>query len=95
MTAREQLIADRHLRDAARALVVADLANLKADLSLRGIGGRAVDRVVEGANEVYSEAIEVAADNKGVLAAIIGALVLWFAREPIQDAVNDFVDTRN
>lgn len=84
---REQLLHDRHLRDAARALVEADIDNLRADLSIRSLGERAVDRIAEGASEVYDEAIEVAADNKGALAAIIAALVLWFARNPIREAV--------
>lgn len=94
MSARERLLADRNLRDAARALVEADIANLRADLAVRGIGGRAVDRLTEGASEVYEEAMEIAADNKGVVAAIIGALLLWFAREPLRNAVEDFAEAR-
>lgn len=84
---REQLLEDRHLRDAARALVEADLKNLRADLAARSIGERAVDRITEGASEVYEEAMEVAADHKGALAAIVAALLLWFARHPILDAL--------
>ena len=95
MSARESLLADRHLRDAARALVEADIANIRADLDARGIGGRVVDRIAGGASEVYEEAMEVAVDNKGVLAAIVGALLLWFAREPIREAVVDFADAHN
>lgn len=88
MTARlERMLEDRHLRDAARALVEADLKNLRADLSVKGIGERAVDRITDGASEVYDEAIEVAADHKGALAAIVAALVLWFARHPILEAL--------
>lgn len=84
---REQLLEDRHMRDAARALVEADLKNLRADLSAKGLGERAVDRIAVGASEVYDEAIEVASDHKGALAAIIAALALWFARHPILEAV--------
>jgi len=94
VTARERLLEDRHLRDAAKALVEADFANLRADLAARSIGERAVDRVVEGASEVYEEALEVAADHKGVLAAIIGALLLGVPRNPIPDAVEDLIDAR-
>lgn len=86
-TRRDQLRHDRHLRDAARALVMAGIDNLRADLSVRSLGERAVDRIAEGASEVYDEAIEVASDNKGALAAIIAALVLWFARNPIREAL--------
>lgn len=84
---REQVLEDRHIRDAARALVETDVANLRADLAVKGLGGRAVDRLTDGAIEVYDEAIEVAADHKGALAAIIAALALWFARHPILDAL--------
>ncbi len=88
MTARfERMVEDRHLRDAARALVEADIDNLRADLSAKGIKERAVDRITEGASEVYEEAIEVAADHKGALAAIVAALALWFARHPILEAL--------
>lgn len=84
---REQLVQDRHLRDAARALVDADLKNLRADLAAKSIGERAVDRIAGGASEVYDEAIEVAADHKGALAALLAALALWFARHPILEAL--------
>lgn len=84
---REQLLEDRHLRDAARALVDADLKNLRANLSVKSIGERAVDRITEGASEVYDEALEVAADHKGALAALVAALVLWFARHPILEVL--------
>lgn len=84
---REQLLEDRRLRDAARALVETDLRNLKADLSAKSLGERAVDRIAGGASDVYDEAMEVAADHKGALAAIVAALALWFARHPILDAL--------
>lgn len=84
---REQLIEDRHLRDAARALVEADLKTLRADLSAKSLGERAVDRIAGGASDVYDEAVEVASDHKGALAAILAALALWFARHPIVDAL--------
>ena len=84
---REQLLEDRHVRDAARALVDADLKNLRADLAIRSVGERVGDRISSGASEVYDEAVGVAVDNKGALAAIIAALVLWFARNPIREAL--------
>lgn len=83
---RSEMIADRHLRDAAKELVVADFRNLKADLAARSVGARAVDRIAEGASDVYDEAMEVASDNRGALAAIVAALALWFARNPILKA---------
>ncbi len=84
---RIRMIEDRHLRNSAKALVEADIAHLKADLAERSIGARAADRIADGASEVYDEAVEVASDNKGALAAIVAALVLWFARNPIIDGL--------
>ena len=84
---RQAMIADRHLRDSAKAIVEADWANVKADMQRRSIGGRALDRISEGASDVYEEALNVAADHKGALAAIVAALVMWFARNPIMDTL--------
>ncbi len=74
---------DRALRNAARALVAADIANLRADLAGKGIGERIVDRINEGAVDLFDEAVELADSNRGVLAALFGAILLWFARNPI------------
>jgi|GEM_PF-424369 len=84
---RIRMLEDRHLRNSAKALVEADIAHIKSDLAERGVGARAADRIADGASEVYDEAVEVASDNKGALAALIAALVLWFARNPILDAL--------
>lgn len=84
---RIRMLEDRHLRNSAKALVEADIAHIKSDLAERGLGARAADRIADGASEVYDEAVEVASDNKGALAALIAALVLWFARNPILDAL--------
>ena len=74
---------DRALRDAAMALVKADIEHIRSDVSGRGLGTRIADRVSEVSTDVFDEAVEIAEDNKGVLAALAGALVLWFARNPI------------
>ena len=87
-----EMVADRHLRDSAKAIVSADWAHVRADMKRRGVGGRALDRLSEGASDVYEEAIEVASDHKGALAAIVAALVMWFARNPILEAFGDDAD---
>jgi hypothetical protein len=81
------MLEDKYLRDSAKALVTADIDNLKADFAQKSLGERALDRVTEGAMEIYEEAIDVAEDNKGALAALIAAVVVWFARNPILDAL--------
>lgn len=80
---RQRMLEDRYLRDTARALVEADLRHLRTDMSQKSMGERAADRIRQGAADVYDEAIEVASDNKGALAALVAAIVLWFARNPI------------
>lgn len=74
---------DRLLRNAALAVLKADVANLRADLAGKGVSERIVDRINEGAVDVFEEAVELADNNRGVLAALIGAVLLWFARNPI------------
>lgn len=81
------MIADRRVRDAAKAVLDADISNLKSNLSQKSVGARAADRVKHGARDIYDEAAEIASEHTSVVAAIITALVLWFARNPILDAL--------
>ena len=85
----QQLHEDRLLRDAARALVDADIARVKADLDGGSLGRRAVARIKDGAEELLETASDAAESKPGVLAALVGAVVLWFARNPILDAFRD------
>ena len=84
-----QLIEDRAMRDASKGLVKADIANVKADMKGRSIGSRLSHRASDGAAEVFEEASAVAQDNKGVLAVLIAAISLWFARNPILSLFTD------
>lgn len=78
-----KMIEDRALRDAAMALVKADIAHLRNDLTTKGVGARLMDRVAEGANDVLDEAVDVAENHRGVLITLVAALVLWLSRNPI------------
>lgn len=78
-----QLREDRLLRDAAQALFKADMDRVKSDLEEKTIGKRAIDRAVDGAAEMLDTAKAKAGDNVGVVALLIGAVALWFARNPI------------
>ncbi len=85
----QQLREDLALRNAAYSLVKADIANLKEDWSTKSIGARSVDRLKDGASEVYDEAVNAASDNRGILAALVAAIGLWFVRHPIISALLD------
>jgi len=88
-----QMQEDRALRSAARALVQADVEHLKSDFKGKSIGSRVADRMTEGAVDVFEEAVEVAEDNKGVLATLVAAAVLWFARNPVMSLFEDSEET--
>lgn len=73
----------RAVRDAAKAEWEARLALVKADVDARGVGGRIADRVGEQAVETLEQAIDIAEQNRGVIAGTIVALAVWFLRHPI------------
>ena len=87
----QRLAEDKALRDAALALFKADLALVRADLDERGLAARIKDRVGESTMEVLDDAVDIAEDNKGKVAAGIAAVILWFARGPILDAVGRLI----
>lgn len=83
MTSLGNLAELRALRDSAWAVVKADLAALGDELEERGIGERVKDKAVEEAQDAWGQAVDIAADNKGVVAATVLALLAWFFRGPI------------
>ncbi len=87
-----KMIEDRALRDAALALVQADIAHLRTDLTNKGLGARFIDRLTEGANDVLDEAADVAENNRGVLLTLLAAVVLWLARNPLLSLFGDEED---
>lgn len=78
----------RALRDAAWAVVGADLETLRADLTAHGIGERIKDRAAEEAQDAWDNARDVASEHKGVVAGTLLALVAWFLRGPIGNALS-------
>ncbi|WP_298466316.1 hypothetical protein [uncultured Erythrobacter sp.] len=79
----QQFLEDRALRDAAREVFMADVEHARTSISGKGIAKRVGSRVGDGAKDVFEVARVHADDNRGVLAALIGAILLFFAREPI------------
>jgi hypothetical protein len=92
-----RFVEDRALRDAARAVLAEDFAHLRASLAEDGIGSRVSagvtatvsSRIRTGARDVLAQARSQAADNKGVLAVLIGAIILFLARGPIFDWIEE------
>lgn len=84
---------DRALRDASLALVKADVAHMKRTFSTKSLAQRAAGRISEGAVDVFDEAVDVADSNRGVLAALVAAVVIWFARNPIMALFEDTQDS--
>ncbi|MCZ8172561.1 MAG: hypothetical protein O9272_12575 [Brevundimonas sp.] len=74
---------DRANRHAARKLFEARLAQVKADLAARSIGGRVAAKVRDDARGLVDEGLAVARDNKGLVAATIAALLAWIFRAPL------------
>lgn len=68
---------------AAREAFDTRLAQVKADLAARGLGGRLVDKAKHDAVELAGETIAVARESKGIIAGTVGALALWFLRDRI------------
>lgn len=93
----DRFIEDRALRDAARAVLTDDLARLRENLSEQGLASRVsssvsstiTGRMKAGARDVLAQARAQAGDHKGVLALLIGAIILFFARGPILDWLDD------
>ncbi|TNE31845.1 MAG: hypothetical protein EP350_06955 [Alphaproteobacteria bacterium] len=89
---KRQMIEFRTLRDAARSLLEADIANLRADLISKSLSERMLDRVGESASQLLDQAGETAQNNRGTLAVLLGAMALWFARNPIMSLFSDDED---
>lgn len=82
---------DKALRDAAKAVLEADLAHLKSGIADKGVAGRLREqvtgkvkrRVSAGTQDVLTQVKNHAGDHRGLIAVIVGALIMWFGREPL------------
>jgi hypothetical protein len=86
-----RFIEDRALRDAARAVLEEDVARLRESLDEEGVTSRVTSsvgtnitvRIRAGANDVLEQAKQAASNHRGVLAVLIGAILLWLMRGPL------------
>jgi hypothetical protein len=75
------LIEARRLRDLARSIVRTDLATLRLDLAERPLGRRVRDSVVTGAVDTAENAVDLALENRAVLALTLSGVVGWLFRK--------------
>lgn len=78
-----QFLEDRALRDAARGVFMADVVHARTTFSKKGLAERVGGRIGDGAKDVFEVAKTNADDNRGIIAVLLGAILLWLAREPI------------
>lgn len=101
-----RFVEDRALRDAARAVLEEDIARLRASLGEQGVASRVsasvgttiTGRIRAGADDVLEQAKQAASDYRGVLAVLVGAILLWLMRGPllalIEGATEDWAGDR-
>lgn len=81
--AEEMLAQQRVLRDRARAGFVARVERLRSEMAPDALAGRLIDDVTYKTRGVVVQAIEIASDNRGIVAGTAAALALWLARRPL------------
>jgi len=79
----DQFVQDRALRDSARAVIMADITHARTSFSAKGVADRVGGRIGDGAKDVFEVAKTHSDDKRGIIAILIGAVLLWLAREPI------------
>lgn len=85
----QKFVEDRDLRDAARAVFLADLEHAKGALSRKGLferltGGLST-RLSLGVKDTLEVAAAGASANRSGIAILVAALVVWFSRDFIME----------
>lgn len=83
MNRRVQLMTARAARNDAKGQLDGSLSAMRTGLEEKGIRERVTDGVAEKAADAFEQVVEVASANKAVVAGTLGALVLWFLRNPL------------
>jgi hypothetical protein len=97
----DRFIEDRAVRDAARSVLAEDIDLLRASLAEQGIASRVSsgvtstisDRLRAGAHDVFSEVKAQAGERKGLLALLVAAVILWFSRSALYDAIEELLES--
>jgi len=83
MNRRVQLMTARAARNDAKGQLDGSLSAMRTGLEEKGIRERVADGVAEKAADALGQVVEVASANKAVVAGTLGALALWFLRNPL------------
>lgn len=81
----DEVFSTRAARNAARAELEGHIARVRGDLEERGLAGRIADDVTHEAQAALDEAVDIAGQSKGIIAATLALLAIWFLRNPIID----------
>lgn len=91
-----RFIEDRAIRDAARAVLTEDVERLRDSLTEEGIASRVTTtlsaRFRDGARDVMDEIREQAGERKGLIAILVGVFLLFLARGPIFERIEELLD---
>lgn len=79
----QEVLAQRDLRNAARAAFDTRYGAIRADMEERGIAGRVLDETVDKALDVFDETIAVIEENPMAAGGTLAALALWIFRNPL------------
>ena len=93
MTVLAQVLADRALRDTAKARLDGHYAAIKADIQERGLRGRIADEALEQAKAMFDEAVAVVEEHPAAVGGTLAALALWFLRNPIIAWIDQAIST--
>lgn len=97
----DRFIEDRALRDAARAVLTADIELLRASLSEQGIASRVSTgvsstisaRIRTGAHDLLHEIEAQAGERKGMIALLVAAVILWFSRGSLLELAEELLES--
>ena len=92
---KRRLVEDRAMRDAALEIFKTDMAQIKADLQSKGVGGRVAERLGEGARDLAEDAASAAEANYGKIATLAAGLTLWAFRNPLLSFVAKYLDGKD
>jgi hypothetical protein len=81
--ASRQLDTDRAARNRARRIFDSRLAMTRQDMTPSAIANRVAGQLERQAVDTFDEMVEIADENRAVVAGTLAALAIWFLRKPI------------